>query len=221
MRNHILLGGAGSGIVKDVSFAGPRAVLRTPWSGNSRSPHSGPARQSSWESYCLPLWAPTVKDRFLRMSGHEARTRQDCPGAGGKGARRRCQERRWPLVRSRRGRSRSGFAHGLASPLFPERPASRPPPGILLPSVVGSSAACMMLVQSGPRVTIWSACSNATGSVRQQGIMRHHRGPRPGKGTSVAGLPQQAEPASSLFVTGYGSGEVMLMPDRVPSPARG
>ena len=32
---------------------------------------------------------------------------------------------------------------------------------------------------------------------------------------------QEAEPAPSFFITGRRSGEAMLMPDRVPSPARG
>ncbi len=36
-----------------------------------------------------------------------------------------------------------------------EKGHARPPPGIFLPSVIGSSAACMMLVQSGPRASIY------------------------------------------------------------------
>ena len=120
----------------------------------------------------------------------------------------------------RRGRSRSGFVQGLA-PLFPGRSASRPPPGIFLPSVVGSPAAYMMPgpIRS-PSVHLIRVLDSDS-ALRQRGNTRHHRGPRPGKGTSVDGLPQQAEPAPSLFVTGRGSGAAMLMPDRVPSPARG
>ena len=52
--------------------------------------------------------APQSSTRFPRMSDHKARAWQDSSGAGGKGARRSCRERRWPLVRSR-----SGFVHGL------------------------------------------------------------------------------------------------------------
>ncbi len=54
---------------------------------------------------------PPSSTRFSCMSGHNARTWQNCPGVGGKRARRSCRKRRWLLVRSR---SRSGFVQGLA-----------------------------------------------------------------------------------------------------------
>ncbi len=68
----------------------------------------------------------------------------------------------------RRGRSRSGFVQGPAS-LFPGRSASRPPPGILLPSVVGPPAACMMPgpIRS-PSVNLKSVLERGS-AVRQRG----------------------------------------------------
>ena len=73
--------------------------------------------------------------------------------------------------------------------LFPGRSASRPPPGIFLPSVVGSSAAYMMPgpIRS-PSVYLTSVLERDS-AVRQRGHLRHHRRPRPGKGTFVDGPP--------------------------------
>ena len=184
---------------------------------------------------------PTSSTRFLCLGGHEARTRQYCSGAGGKGARRSCRERRWLLVRSRgspgspapdscgrsgepgdprRSRSRSGFVQGLVS-TFPGRSTSRPPPGIFLPSAVGSPAAYMMPgpIRS-PSVHLKRVLERDS-ALRQRGGSRHHRGPRPGGDVRGRVASQEAEPAPSFFITGRRSGGAMLMPDRVPSPARG
>ncbi len=116
------------------------------------STYSASQPQQLWVS-SIPFrnGAPDVKPRFLCMSGSEARTRQVSPGAGGEG--RGVHAGSGVGVWPRQGPCSSGFVQGLVS-LFPGRSASRPPPGIFLPSVVGSSAAYMMLVQSGPRVSI-------------------------------------------------------------------
>ena len=122
----------------------------------------------------------------------------------------------------RRGRSRSGFGQGLA-PLFPGRSASRPPPGIFL-LVRGRLAGRLHDAWSNPvpECQSLSSFSNAKARFGNKDNGRHHRGPRPGKGTCVDGLPlNRRSPAPSLFVKGCGSGEAMLMPDRATSPARG
>ena len=120
----------------------------------------------------------------------------------------------------RRGRRMSSFVQGLAS-LFPGRSASRPPPGIFLPSVVGSLAAYMMPgpIRS-PSVHLKRVLERDS-ALRQRGGSRHHRGPRPGRDVRGRVASQEAEPAPSFFITGRRSGEAMLMPDRLPSPARG
>ncbi len=171
--------------------ASPRACRTSP--AGSEAPRAwGSIDDTAKQELPSVMGPPTSSTRFLCLSGHEARTRQYRSGAGGKGARRSCRERRWLLVRSQvipgRGRSRSGFVQGLA-PLFPGRSASRPPPGIFRPSVAGSSAACMMpgSIRS-PRVNLISVLEHDS-AVRQRGVRRHHRGPRPGKGTSVDGMP--------------------------------
>ncbi len=84
----------------------------------------------------------------------------------------------------RRGRSRSGFVQDITSPV-PGLSASRPLPGIFLPSAVGSSAACMMPVRS-PSVRL-PGVRERDSAVRQQGASRRHRGPRPGRGRPRAG----------------------------------
>ena len=120
----------------------------------------------------------------------------------------------------RRSRSRSGFVQGLAS-LFPGRSASRPPPGIFLPSVVGSPAAYMMPGPIRSPSVHLKRVLERDNALRQRGSSRHHRGPRPGWDVRGPVASQEAEPAPSFFITGRRSGEAMLMPDRVPSPARG
>ena len=80
----------------------------------------------------------------------------------------------------RRGRIRSGFVQGPAS-LFPGRSASRPPPGIFLPSVAGSPTAYMMpgpIRSPSVHLIRVLGCDSA---LRQRGNTRLHRGPRPGK----------------------------------------
>ncbi len=77
-----------------------------------------------------------------------------------------------------------GFVQDVTSPV-PGLSASRPLPGIFLPSAVGSSAACMMPVRS-PSVRL-PGVPGRDSAVRQQGASRRHRGPRPGRGRPRAG----------------------------------
>ncbi len=171
------------------------------------------------------------------MSGHEARTRQDCPRRRRQGARRSCRERRWRLVRSRglpgsperpqeSGEANQATLGGAVHVRFRSRPRLHVPGKVHitsaaghLPSVRGRLVGRLHDAWSSPVPERLLTCAlERDSAVRQRGHPRHHRRPRPGKGTSVGGPPG---PVPSLLVTGCGSVAATLMPDQAPSPDPG